>query len=224
MTSCLRLMLAFVLAVITAVLFVMLGVPAAKPFVTSKWRMIGPVIGGWDFQIVAMKGDKPVLMTHEWSGDIHHRLAACTGSKRNAVQVTALRANVQSEIETPIVWADTGKADGVYGYYLTKADVARASRLLDWGPACIHSDYTVRTLNDDPSRQRQTVMVTESGDDTDATSTYEVVNNRVRPLTWQMYRARGAAFVLLPLCAVVFVVSAMLWHWVLGKRLPRRTV
>lgn len=160
-----------------------------------------------DFAVVAMKGNMPVEMLHQWSSSIRFDERSLTPKDR---------AFLQSGMKYPIVWADTGRALGNYRYYLTSADLPLINYRLNSKSDENPHEVRVKVLKDDPITENQTLQLIVMGDDTDFKNIYQVKNNSIRPLKWSRYRAMS----LIPFAMVSpFLLIGLIYFW--GKILER---
>jgi len=171
-----------------------------------------------------MNGAMPVEAVHEWSGYVTRYLQERGGDGNNErADKAALRAEVELMVKRPVVWADSGRANWPFRYYLTDADLPLVNSQLNSNPEEYPHEVKVKVLEDDPRSRCQTLQVTVSGDITDFTNVYEVKDDRVRPIKWSRWRPMAAGFPVLFLAPAIFIVSALFWGWLLRKRFFRRT-
>lgn len=177
-----------------------------------------------DFCIVATQGDRPVQMVHEWSYSAILRIKHA----RDTYQVDGLSEHEMrqmvntspmpgAEDTLPVVWQDTGRAEGEYDYYLEREEVRRANRELDRRKGDWLSLVTVKVLEDDPRTRSQVLQVLVVGDRDHEKSIYRVRGNRIYPIGYVFYRTEFLILTTIPVFAVLVIVSGCLWTRLLRK-------
>lgn len=219
-----HILLTAALAIATTVLFGWIIAQSLYSSVSRPRPVTGPSKTVWDFTIVAMDGDKPVVLLHEWGSPVHQMVgAAASDSGSSAKARAAMRAKVNSDLnDITVVWADTGRATKPFRYYLTPADLPKANSQLD-NPA-EYSDTKVEVLDDDPARKTQTVRVSDYDDRDDIVNVYRVEGGRVRPLAWSRCRLETVGIEMFLIVPLIFAVSVALWWYLLRGKRPRPIV
>lgn len=176
----------------------------------------GP-LKGWDFTVMGMDGNQPTELLHEWSCGLIKTSSPSSQDVAAAPPTAQLPAGSESDFRQRIVWANTGRANGPFSYYLTDADLEQVNTQLDSGPDEYPHSVRAKLLEDDPTNRRQIVQLTVSGEDEDFISVYQVQDERVQPLEFGRFRGREVAFYLVPLLPIFLGLSTLFWRWLLRK-------
>jgi hypothetical protein len=119
---------------------------------------------GWGFTIVAMDGAHPVELVHEWSGLVSGYRGVDAGGPKSRASESVARAELESRTGLRIVWSKTGRASTRLRYYLTKTDLIEANSQFDSTDPVHWRSLRVEAIEDDPTKKRQTIEVTDSSE------------------------------------------------------------
>ncbi|MEN6372956.1 MAG: hypothetical protein ABFD64_13190 [Armatimonadota bacterium] len=175
----------------------------------------GPMEDGCPgFTVVAMDGERPVTLIHEWSVLATHSYTfdPVSGAKKKIP-----RADLQSYVGSPIVWADTGRAKMPLRYYLYKRDLAKInSKFSNSGPI-IDRCFRVKIIKDDVKSKSQTIKVLIITDRDDTVIIYKVKGERVYPVGWSRVRRIVVAAPVLLISPVILAISIWAWALIIRK-------
>lgn len=150
--------------------------------VPSPQPLSGPLREGYPFSVIAMKGNEPVELLHEWlvrELDIYPDLDSYDKHKKSEII-----GSIEARIKHPIVWADTGRAIKPYRYYLTESDLHKINFTSYLKSGEDAHRVRVKILENDPKNERQTLRVIVDGDLNKFINVYQVENGKVKPLKW----------------------------------------
>ncbi|MEN6521429.1 MAG: hypothetical protein ABFD46_09830 [Armatimonadota bacterium] len=166
--------------------------------------------GGWGFTVVAMDGEHPVELVHEWSGLVTAYYISGEKDKTS-------RAEKESRAGLPIVWADTGRAKMPLRYYLSKRDLAKINSKFSNSGSVNYRRFHVKIIKDDAKSKSQTIKVLDMDDRDDIVSIYKVKGERVYPVGWSRVRPEVVFFQVLIISPVILAISILVWALIIRK-------